>query len=53
MIFWIIIITYLCIACFSVFNYTTIEEEMTSNIYDNRSSNQTISYVINPINRSI
>lgn len=53
MIFWIIIAIYLCIACFSVFNCTTIEEEMSSNIYDNRSGNQTISYVINPINRNI
>lgn len=53
MLFWIFIIIYMCFAYFSVFNCTTVEEELSSNIFDNRSSNQTISYVINPINRNI
>ena len=53
MIFWIFIIVYLCVAYFSVFNSTTVEEEMIINTFDNQTSTQTVSFTINPIERSI
>ncbi len=53
MIFCIFIIVYLCVAYFSVFNCNTVEEEMIINNYHNQTNTQTVSFTINPIERSI
>lgn len=53
MIFWIFVIVYLCVAYFSLFNCNTVEEELFTNDYHNRTSNHTFSYTINPIERTI
>ena len=53
MLFWIYVIVYLCVAYFSVFNCNTVENEMLSIVYNNQTSAQTLSYTINPIERTV